>query len=289
MVNVTHDNDDRRPRLEVLGIALTVIDKDIFFSLLLKELCVDAERIGNKACSIELEFLVDGSHNAELHKSHDDLGALLADTLSEFLNGNECRDLDLGYGLLLVGILLGLLLFLLLVGIIVVITVFVYTAVELSIPVLVTLVGKAALSAAFPALVIVVLLVESTLLGVVGPAPLDLVDRRLGLRSCRTSELVLLTGLFVLVLVESAATAVALISATAALGSSVAAEAALSAASCGALTVTACVGDDRGTPDGLASCRGVTQRYYRRRKPRPRCRSYDIAFLRSGSLCLGRL
>ena len=115
MVNVTHDNDDRRPRLEVLGIALTVIEKDILFVLLFKKLCIDTERIRNKACSIEIEFLVDRSHNAELHECHDDLGALLADTFCKLLNGNECRDLDLSYRLLLRNRLLELLLLFLLI------------------------------------------------------------------------------------------------------------------------------------------------------------------------------
>ena len=89
------------------------------------------------------------------------------------------------------------------------------------------LVGKTVLSVAVPALgIVIVLLVESTLFGIVCSALLNLVDGRLSLRSGRTPELVLLTGLLVLVLIESAVSAVALISA-ATLRSSASAVAAL--------------------------------------------------------------
>ena len=118
-----------------------------------------------------------------------------------------------------------------------------------------TLVGEASLAVAVPALsIVVVLLVESTLFSIVGSALLDLIDRGLSLRPCRTSELVLLTGLLVLVLIESAIAAVALISA-AALRTSASAVAALAAltilaavtaaASCRTLPVTACICNDR--------------------------------------------
>ena len=112
MVNVTHNNDDRRSCLEVLRIIL-IIEKDIFLCLLFKKFCVDSEAVSNKACRIEIEFLVDGSHNAKLHQSHDDVGTLLADTFSKFLNRDECRDLDLSDYLLNNSLLCFLLLFLL--------------------------------------------------------------------------------------------------------------------------------------------------------------------------------
>ena len=95
MVNVTHDNDYRRSWLEVLRIVL-INKEDILFRLLLKEFSVNAEAVCYEACSIEIEFLVNRCHYAELHESHDDIRALLADTFSELLNGDECRDLDLG-------------------------------------------------------------------------------------------------------------------------------------------------------------------------------------------------
>ena len=113
MVNVTHDYDNRRSCLEVLRIIL-INKEDILFCLLFEELSIDSEAVCNEACSIEVKFLVDRCHYAELHERHDDVRALLADTFCKLLNRNECRDLDLGDYLLYNSLLGLLLLFLLL-------------------------------------------------------------------------------------------------------------------------------------------------------------------------------
>ena len=102
MVNVTHDNNNRRSGLEVVGrsIICIIVEEDIFLRYLLKESSVDTECISKETSRIEVELLVDGSEYAELHEFLDNIGALLADTLCKILYSDERRDLDIGDDLL---------------------------------------------------------------------------------------------------------------------------------------------------------------------------------------------
>ena len=134
VVNVTHYNNDRITRLKALGIVGSILEQTLLDGNdnFLLDLC--AEFLGNEGSGIEVDCLVEVSHNAEVEQLLDDLGSCYLQAGSQLGNNDLVRDLhlelllsctlklqtlellSLGLALAVVGLalLLGLLLYLLL-------------------------------------------------------------------------------------------------------------------------------------------------------------------------------
>ena len=134
VVNVTHYNNDRITRLKALGIVGSILEQTLLDGNdnFLLDLC--AEFLGNEGSGIEVDCLVEVSHNAEVEQLLDDLGSCHLQAGSQLGNNDLVRDLhlelllsctlklqtlellSLGLALAVVGLalLLGLLLYLLL-------------------------------------------------------------------------------------------------------------------------------------------------------------------------------
>ena len=100
VVDVTHDNDDRRAGLELVGAVLVIVDElfldrddNFLFDLA-------AELLGNEGRGVEVDHLGEGSHHAVFHQALDDLRAGLLHTARQLADGDLIGDLDGQRGLL---------------------------------------------------------------------------------------------------------------------------------------------------------------------------------------------
>src|SRR6266550_2936904 len=96
VVHMTHDGDDRRPRLErlgTLGLALFRCRRDV----LLLALGLEPERRSDQLDHVEVEPLVDRDHLAELlERKGDDLGGRDLEDVGELGHRDELGDPDQG-------------------------------------------------------------------------------------------------------------------------------------------------------------------------------------------------
>ena len=74
VVNVAHDNNNRRTLLQVLCNVLGVIEENILFCDLVDTFTGDAEFFSNNRSRLIVKFLVRRRHDTVLHQVHDDLG-----------------------------------------------------------------------------------------------------------------------------------------------------------------------------------------------------------------------
>ena len=93
MVNVTHNDHDRRTRFHVLLFIFALIEEDIFLGDLHDRLCGDAVLAGNKSSCIVIEFLVKCNQHTHHHKCLNDVCRSLSETVSKILDRNERREL----------------------------------------------------------------------------------------------------------------------------------------------------------------------------------------------------
>ena len=100
VVDVTHDNDDRRAGLELVGAVLVIVDElfldrddDFLFDLA-------AELFSDKGRGVEVDHLGEGSHHAVFHQALDDLRAGLLHAARQLADGDLIGDLDGQRGLL---------------------------------------------------------------------------------------------------------------------------------------------------------------------------------------------
>ncbi len=87
VVDMTHDRDHRRTGLEQFGIVRVVgraVGKHFFIRLCDLLFEFDAEVGGDQFAGIEVDFLIDGRHNAEHKQPLDDFRGRFADFFAEF-------------------------------------------------------------------------------------------------------------------------------------------------------------------------------------------------------------
>ena len=94
VVDVAHDDHDRRTGDELVSGILMIVeqalfdrDNDLFFDLA-------AHLNGNKLGSVEIDGLVDGGHDAVLDQALHDLGGSLLHAGGQLADGDLIRDLD---------------------------------------------------------------------------------------------------------------------------------------------------------------------------------------------------
>ena len=100
VVDVTHDDDDRRAGLELVGAVLVIVDElfldrddNFLFDLA-------AELLGNEGRGVEVDHLGEGRHHAVFHQALDDLRAGLLHAARQLADGDLIGDLDGQRGLL---------------------------------------------------------------------------------------------------------------------------------------------------------------------------------------------
>ena len=95
VVNVTHDNNDRITRLELLFLVLVLVEQLLLDGNMNFLFDLAAHFLGNDGCGIVIDDLRDRSHNAQLDEALDNVrcGALHAG--SELADGDLIRDHDL--------------------------------------------------------------------------------------------------------------------------------------------------------------------------------------------------
>ena len=94
VVDVTHDDDDRRAGLELVGAVLVIVDElflDRHDNLLFN---LAAELLGDKGRGVEVDHLGKGGHHAVFHQALDDLGAGLLHAGGQLADGDLVGDLD---------------------------------------------------------------------------------------------------------------------------------------------------------------------------------------------------
>ena len=93
MVNVTHNYNNWAALFGILGVVI-LVDQTVFdghdhfvFYLCAQFLC-------HQRCGVEVDFLIDGSHNAQHHQLFDDLGRSNFQTGRQFTHRDHVRDAD---------------------------------------------------------------------------------------------------------------------------------------------------------------------------------------------------
>src|SRR6185369_15029816 len=93
VVDVTHDGDDRRTRLELLGRVGNRRRRVEICGVLLLLHRLESEFTSNQLDLVEVETLVDGDHQAEvLERETDDLNGRSLENLSQLVDGDEFVD-----------------------------------------------------------------------------------------------------------------------------------------------------------------------------------------------------
>ena len=93
MVDVTHDGDDRRTSFQ----GFRCIDDFFDFRRIFRRGFHgngDAEFVGNQRSGIEVEFLVDGSHDAAHEELLHDFADIAAHPFGKIFNDNRFRQFD---------------------------------------------------------------------------------------------------------------------------------------------------------------------------------------------------
>jgi len=96
MVDVAHDHHDRRTRHEIFISIFRVVKQDVFFRNLHQLIRCDAVFSGDQGCGVEIDFLVERGHDAQLHQALDHFRSGLLDRLGKFLDRQGSRKLDMG-------------------------------------------------------------------------------------------------------------------------------------------------------------------------------------------------
>ena len=96
VIDVTHDGDDRRTRLQVLGRRLRALQV-LLDLVLLEHLRRVAHLLDHEHRGVLIDRLVDGRHDAHVHQDLDDFGRLDRHLLRELRDGDGLADADFAH------------------------------------------------------------------------------------------------------------------------------------------------------------------------------------------------